>query len=70
MLRLEKGKKAMENIKPLEWIWKPLIPRNCISILASRGGVGKSGFALWLANELSREGKKYYTLTQNAAATT
>ena len=58
MLRLEKGKKAMENIKPLEWIWKPLIPRNCISILASRGGVGKSGFALWLANELSREGKK------------
>lgn len=47
----------MENIKPLEWVWKPLIPRNCVSILASRGGVGKSGFALWLANELSREGK-------------
>jgi predicted ATP-dependent serine protease len=53
MIKLAKGNDAMGNIKPLEWIWEPLIPRNCVSILASRGGVGKSGFALWLANELA-----------------
>jgi predicted ATP-dependent serine protease len=58
MIKLTSGTNFMENIKPLEWIWEPLIPRNCISILASRGGVGKSGFSLWLANKLSGEGKK------------
>lgn len=58
MTRLAQGVSIMTGIKPIEWIWEPLIPRNCLSILASRGGVGKSGFALWIANELSREGKK------------
>lgn len=57
MIKLAKGVEAMSKIKPLEWIWKPLIPRNCVSILASRGGVGKSGFALWLANDLAGKGK-------------
>ncbi len=57
-ITLVKGVEAMKNIKPLEWIWEPYIPRNCVSILASRGGVGKSGFALWLANELAAKGKK------------
>lgn len=52
-----RGKQYMDKIKPVEWLWYPLIPKNCISILASRGGVGKSGFALWLANELSSKNK-------------
>jgi len=58
MIYLVDGVIAMQNINPLEWIWEPLIPRNCVSILASRGGVGKSGFALWLANLLAGEGKR------------
>jgi len=57
MIRLAKGVEAMKNIKPLEWIWEPLIPRSSVSILASRGGVGKSGFALWLADKLAGKGK-------------
>jgi len=55
---LTKGLIAMQKIKPVEWLWEPLIPKNCISVLASRGGVGKSGFALWIADQLSSEGKK------------
>lgn len=57
MKTLIKGFLAMSEIKPIEWLWEPLLPKNCISILASRGGVGKSGFALWLACQLGAEGK-------------
>ena len=58
MYRLIKGTELMKKIKPLEWIWEPFIPRSCVSLLASRGGVGKSGFALWLADKLAGEGRK------------
>lgn len=58
MRHLVKGSLAMSEIKPLEWIWEPLIPKNCVSILASRGGIGKSGFTLWLSSELGKEGKR------------
>jgi predicted ATP-dependent serine protease len=52
------GDSLMKKVREIEWIWEPLIPRNCISILASRGGVGKSAFALWLADLLTGQGKK------------
>jgi len=58
MYYLSDGVTVMKAIKPLEWIWEPLIPRSCVSVLASRGGVGKTGFALWLANFLAGQGKK------------
>ena len=60
MKTLIKGFLAMSEIKPIEWLWEPLLPKNCISILASRGGVGKSGFALWLACQLGIEGKSVF----------
>jgi predicted ATP-dependent serine protease len=47
----------MEKIGDIEWLWEPLVPKNYITILASRGGVGKSGFSLWLADKLAGEGK-------------
>ena len=47
----------MEKIGEIEWLWEPLVPKNYITILASRGGVGKSGFSLWLADKLAGEGK-------------
>jgi len=56
MGKVFKGKELMETIKPLRWIWEPLIPRAFITVLASRGGVGKTGFSLWLANKLKSEG--------------
>lgn len=57
MLKLVRGPMAMQKIRPIEWIWEPLIPKNCISVIASRGGIGKSGFALWLADTLSEQGR-------------
>lgn len=58
MKTLVTGLPAMSNIKPIEWLWEPLIPKNCISVLASRGGMGKSGFALWISAELGKSGYK------------
>jgi RecA-family ATPase len=46
----------MENIT--EWVWRDLIIRDHVTILASRGGVGKSSLALWIAHELAKEEKK------------
>lgn len=41
-----------------EWLWRNLILRSHVSILASRGGVGKSSLALWIAHELAKKQHK------------
>ena len=50
---------SMETIaqsqKPINWIWEKYIPEGAVSILAARGGVGKSGFALYLAGLLAEQ---------------
>ena len=46
-----------DSMKDHEWIYKRYIPRGCVSILAAKGGVGKSGFALYIAATIAREDK-------------
>ena len=50
---------SMETIaqsqKPINWIWKKYIPEGAVTVLAARGGVGKSGFALYLAGLLAEQ---------------
>ena len=58
MLKVMKGSELMETIEVIDWIWKKIIPRNHVTVLASRGGIGKSAFALWLADQLTGEGKR------------
>lgn len=53
---LLRGSEIMENVPEVSWLWEEIIPRKFITILASRGGVGKSGFALWLADMLTGQG--------------
>jgi len=55
---MNKGIDLMKNDRKLEWIWKNVIPKAYITLLASRGGVGKSGFALYLCDHLVGEGYK------------
>jgi predicted ATP-dependent serine protease len=63
---------SMETIaksqKPINWIWKKYIPEGVVSILAAKGGVGKSGFALHLASLLAE--KNYKTLYVDYEQTT
>ena len=40
--------------EPLEWLWKGLIPRGKLLVLAGRGGVGKSALATDIAARISR----------------
>lgn len=56
--RFEKASKCMNKIKDIEWVWEPFIPKSCVSLLAARGGIGKSAFALWLADDLCSKGLK------------
>jgi len=46
-----------ESMKDHEWIWKKYIPRGCVTILAAKGGVGKSGLALYIASTIAKENK-------------
>ena len=50
---------SMETIansqKPINWIWEKYIPEGVVTILAAKGGVGKSGFALYLAGLLAEQ---------------
>lgn len=46
-----------DSIREHEWIYKNYIPRGCVTILAAKGGVGKSGFALYIAATIARESK-------------
>jgi predicted ATP-dependent serine protease len=51
-MRTVSGITVMEQRKDIEWLWDPYLPIGSISLLAAKGGVGKSGFALWLAGNL------------------
>lgn len=55
---MNRGFDLMKNDRKLEWIWKNIIPKAYITLLASRGGVGKSGFALYLCDKLVGDGYK------------
>lgn len=48
-------KELSEMQTEIDWIWRDLILRGHITILGSRGGVGKSSLALWIAYELAKE---------------
>lgn len=48
---------AMERELKVEWVWEPRLPRGYVTLLGARGGTGKSGFALWLSNEIAAKGK-------------
>lgn len=58
-----------DSIREHEWIYKQYIPRGCVSILAAKGGVGKSGFALYIAATIARE-HKFKTLYVDYEQTT
>jgi len=49
LVRTIKAKDLLVERRPVEWIYKPYIPRGCITVLAARGGVGKSALALAIA---------------------
>lgn len=46
---------VMEKDIPIEFLWEPYIPIGCVTLLAAKGGTGKSGLMLWLAAKLFRE---------------
>lgn len=50
-------KDMADSQKPPEWLWKNYISVGNVSMLAAKGGVGKSAFALWLAGEMARQEK-------------
>lgn len=56
-MRLASMTAIVKTQKPIKWVWKQYIPASNITILAAKGGVGKSAFALWLAGELAKEKK-------------
>jgi archaellum biogenesis ATPase FlaH len=39
----------------VDFLWEPYFPIGCVTLLAAKGGTGKSGFMLWLAGKLARE---------------
>lgn len=47
-----------DEIKDVKFLIDPIIPVGYITLLAARGGVGKSAYALHLSNKLIQEGKK------------
>jgi predicted ATP-dependent serine protease len=47
-----------EEIEDVKFLIDPIIPVGYITLLAARGGVGKSAYALYLSNKLIQEGKK------------
>lgn len=47
-----------QRVRKLEWLWEPLILKNCVSVIISDGGIGKSGFSLWLADQLCGQNKR------------
>lgn len=53
-----KGKQIKMNKRELEWVWPGRIPRGYVTVLAAEGGVGKSGLALYLANQFTADNLK------------
>lgn len=59
---MKKSLKTLSDLTKInhktEWLWRDLIIRSHVTLLASRGGVGKSSFALWIAHEIALQNKK------------
>lgn len=54
------GRKARSadsfQVKPHEYLWKPYIPMNDVTILMAAGGTGKTMFCCWLLAQISKGG--------------
>ena len=47
---------AEVELEDIQWLWENKIPRGMITLLAGRGGEGKSYFSAYLASQISRGG--------------
>ena len=56
--RLEIQSRCLADVKemPIEWTWKDWIPNRAISLIAGRGGVGKSYLTSFFAARVSTDG--------------
>lgn len=57
------------HVPEIEWVFHKYIPTKAVTILAAKGGVGKSALALWIAAEIARA-SQYVTLYVDLEQTT
>lgn len=57
-----------EEVEDMKYLIEPIIPIGYITLLSARGGIGKSAYALYLANKLVKDGKKVLYLDVESTA--